>query len=577
MSIALIDARRLTGLNLDLPGPGALAEIDFGDDAARTAGIARIRAALAVLWPEARPVVRMWPDGRRASFAFEAPIDRLYAGVNLLERLVLHLAEDSDKPWDHEALRASLTADLEAEAAPLLLHLQQEAEWHDAPFLWDDDEVSLGFGASARIWPAKELPARADIEAFDWNDFRDMPKVLITGTNGKTTTSRMTARILAAAGHVVGATSTDALMVAGEIIERGDWTGPGAARRILRDARVTAAVLETARGGMLRRGLGVVGVDAAVVTNVGADHLGEHGIGDVAAMAAVKAVVWRAAKAGARRIVNAQCDASFEAALAVGPVYGDELDPESWVMFAREDAHPRVAAHREQGGETWTCKDGAIVRTRGGVAETVVELGAIPATWRGLAGHNVDNALAAAATAGAAGIDAVHIAAGLAGFGADPDDNPGRAELWRVGALRLLLDFGHNAHGIEAVAPLIGSLRVGGARLSVAIGQAGDRTDADLEALVAAVMALRPDRVLVRALPGYERGRAPGEVEGLLEAAFRRQGGISLVVQQVASESEALDVALRDASEGDLAVHFVHIERTAVRERLAELGAVAGG
>ncbi len=568
----ILDVRRLTGPNLDLDGAGAVAEVDFGAAVAREAGLACCEAALERVLPGVPRVIRQWPGGGAATLALPGEIDRLYALVNLVEGLLGAIAEVEDGP--PEARLAELRVRYEAEAAaeidPGLVPLRDAAAAHGVPFLWDDDAISLGHGPTAEVFAPRALPAP---EELDWTAYGDIPRVLITGTNGKTTTGRMVARILKHHGFIVGATSTDALSVDEVIVDRGDWTGPGAARRILRDRRVTAAVLETARGGILRRGLGVTAVDAALVTNVGADHLGDHGIVDVAGMAKVKAAVWRAVRPGGRCIVNAACDESFSAAQSVGG--GAALDPARWVLVAADPRNPRLGAHRERGGEVWYVAGGAIWRGLQDRDEKVVAVSAIPAAWGGAAAHNVANAMAAGALAAALGVPLETIAAALKTFGASVDDNPGRAERWRVGEVQVLLDFGHNPHGLAALAPMVRAA-VGGGRLLVSVGQAGDRSEEDLRGLVAGCMALGPARVIVRTLPGYARGRAEGEVEALLMAAFQGAGVPEGALSLSPGEVDALEAGLAWATPGDTVLHLVHVEREAVRERLAALGARAG-
>jgi len=574
----ILDARRLTGLNIDIDGPGVMAEVDFGTPEARESAFEAFKADLAVFMPEARPVMRPWADGGKASISFEAPIDRLYATVALAETLLgLGASEPSwrEDPANVAALLAIHEGGIAEESVPALRVLEDAARQAGVPFLWDDDEVSLGFGASALIFPARQLPEPQEISDFTSARFRDLPKVIITGTNGKTTTSRMTTRILKTAGLVVGASSTDALTVDEVIIDKGDWTGPGAARRILRHPKVTAAVLETARGGLLRRGLGVVGVDAAAVTNVGDDHFGDHGIVDLAGMAKTKATVWRAVRPGGRRLVNADCDPSFQAALDLVGVEGGgaELPAETWILSSLDKNSPRIQAHLSRGGEAWFVSNDAICRAQGDSIEVVMPAAEMPASWGGSARHNVANALVAGALACALGLTTKDVAAGLRTFGASVDDNPGRAERWQIGDVTVALDFGHNAHGLSVLVPMIRALREGHGRLAVSIAQAGDRSEEDLATLIDGVLAFEPALVVVRPLPGYERGRQTGEVEALLKSALVARQVPSDAVKLAASEVDALDQELAWAEPGDVILHLVHVERPAVRAWLAAHGA----
>jgi UDP-N-acetylmuramyl tripeptide synthase len=241
--------------------------------------------------------------------------------------------------------------------------------------------------------------------------------------------------------------STDAIAVADAVVEEGDWTGPGAARKVLRHGDVTTAVLETARGGILRRGLAYERADAALVTNIGEDHFGDFGITALDDMARIKAVVWSGVRPGGKRIANAGCPVSLGFLARERP---DAVGGEDWVLFGRGE--PELTRHVERGGEAWRVIDGRLVHQRAGGADEILRVDEIPATFDGAAAHNVDNAMAAAAMASALGASHDQIGLGLRAFGRRPEDNPGRLELHRVADRLVLLDFGHNAHGVGSLA-----------------------------------------------------------------------------------------------------------------------------
>lgn len=553
------NARRLTGRGFFSPGPGAAVELWFepGDD--RDTLVPRWHALLdALLDPIGLGHAPRFHHLRDSGLttAVRAPIDRLLALADLLEWAALNLT--LDEPSIAEALQAYQDA-LAEQGNPALLALESVAATHAAPFLWDDDLVSLGLGEHARTFTPRSLP---DPNALDWSQDRTIPVGLVTGTNGKTTTTRMVARILAEAGHSVGMSSTDAIAIAGVIAEEGDWTGPGAARKVLRNPSVTAAVLETARGGILRRGLAYERADAAVVTNIGADHFGDFGITALADMAKIKAVVWDGVRPGGKRIANAGCAISREHLATHHP---DLIGHADWILFGRDE--PLLLAHIAAGGEAWSVTSDLIRHHARGATHDVIAPSAIPATFRGAARHNVDNALAAAALAAALGASDVHIAGALGEFGRSPDDNAGRLERHTLDERTILLDFGHNPHGVRSLLPIVESLlsRTSGTRLMVVTGQAGDRGDADLADLAAAIMELGPARVAIRPMRGYERGRAPGEVESILGAALAHLGLPEGDNVLVADELDALASGLAWSRPGDLILVLVHIQRAEVR------------
>ncbi len=196
--------------------------------------------------------------------------------------------------------KLSLLASAEEEANLDLMALIADAKQHGKTLLWDDDEVSIGLGSGSETWAVRETP-----DDLDWDKFHDVPIGLVTGTNGKTTSVRLATHIARAAGKNVGLSSTDWIAVNDRVIDRGDWSGPGGARAVLREQDVDIAILESARGGLLRRGLGVDRADAALITNIAEDHLGDFGSQNLAELLDIKWIVSRAVRKSGPLILNA--------------------------------------------------------------------------------------------------------------------------------------------------------------------------------------------------------------------------------------------------------------------------------
>ena len=567
----LLDARRLTGPNLLTRGPGAIAEVRFDSPADADRGIALLqRKAELLLGAFGRPplALRRFVDrgGREGvALAFEAPLDALYAAVDAIERVVARatacLADREPPPLAGDL--AAIDDARARERRPDLLALVLAAEDRGLPGLVDDERCTLGHGARSLTWPIDQLPAPS---AVPWAGLGAIPIALITGTNGKTTCSRLLARIARHAGRHPGNTTTDGIAVDEALVEPGDWTGPGAARLVLRRPRVDLAVLETARGGILRRGLAPHRVDAAVITTVSADHVGEYGIHDLDTMAQVKAVVAAVVDPAGRVVLGAESPPLCRL---------PRRFPAPIVWFAQSPDQPTLAAHRRAGGEAWYVAEGHLVRAHGEREEPLMPIADVPITFGGAARYNVQNALAVAALAAALGLPRAAIIAGLASFTPSARDNPGRINLYDLGGVRLLLDFAHNPEGIAALADLVAALRrpAPAGRLLITLGIAGDRSDDDLHAVAAAALALAPDRVIVRDQPHYLRGRAPGEVPALLRRAFRDLGLPDHALGQAPDELPALEAALAWARPGDLLLDLVHTEREAVRALLQARGA----
>ena len=543
-----VDSRRITGPHLLGAWPGAAVEValDPGEtpEAAREAWVARAGALVEALgWAalgcpfawgarawDPRPAGAIAPGqepGPGWSLAVAAPPD-------LLETACLVAEQAADGVADLEALREEQAR----EANPSLRTLLAHARVRGWPAFWDDEGVTLGEGVRARTWALDAVPGASELgDATP----AGIPVVLVTGTNGKTTTSRLLARMARAGGHVDALTSSDAIAVAGSVVRTGDWSGPGAARTALRDTRVTLAVLETARGGLLRRGVAVEGADVAVVTNVGADHLGEYGIDTLAGMADAKLSVALGLRAGGGLVVNAGC-----APLMEGVERLRARRPDLRIVSFGDDGGAGV----EIGG-SW------------------LPWSEVPLTLGGLARHNVENALGAVVAARALGISERAIAATLRTFAPSVEDSSGRTNLIAWRGRTVLVDFAHNPDGLLRLAPVVRGLPA--ARRCLVLGTAGDRTDAIIDACAEVAASYGCERYVVKELAGYLRGRAPGEVPARFVAGLRAHGVPAASIATAGDDVEAAREALAWSEPGDLVVLLVH-------ERLDEvLGMLEAG
>ncbi|MFY9820322.1 MAG: Mur ligase family protein [Thermoanaerobaculia bacterium] len=561
----LLDSRRLTGPNLLLPRAGAVLEVSLEPEEAEEVVAAwqenAGRLLAAVGWPGEEIAVRRFSGG--ASLAISAPIDSLYSATEVNEQAwaAAEAAVAGEPAPDLAVESQRLRARIAQEAKPSLLALRDAATARSVTLLWDDEKVSVGLGTGSLTWPASSLP---DPAAVAWSEVHDVPMLMVTGTNGKTTTVRLLAAIAAAAGKLPGITSTDRIEVGGEVVDLGDYSGPGGARTLLRDRRVEIAILETARGGMLRRGLAVTGAEAALVTNIAADHLGEFGILDLHALAAAKLVVAQAVRPGGRMVLNADDPELLAAA-------GRLTHPVTW--FSLDAANPRVLAHLAAGGHACLLEDGALVLARGSERVAVVRVEEIPVTLGGAARHNVANALGAIGLAAAAGLPVDAMAGALRSL----TNNLGRAASMELGGVNVLVDYAHNPHGMAAIMDF--ASRLPGKRRLLVLGQAGDRNDEAIRELARAAWPLRPERIIVKELPEMLRGRGLGEVPAVLRHELLRLGAAPGSVTIADTELEGIRGALTWAQAGDLLILLVHTQREevlALLERLRETGWQAG-
>ena len=560
------DSRRLTGPSLLLPSAGALLEVECEDVPALSARwrVALDQALVALGWTAAQVATRVVAGG--ALLAFTAPIDALYVATEVNE----WAWNATEAGLSDEALLASLETALPAllasivrESNPALLALEAAAKNAGVSLLADEDLVSVGLGTGSRSWSTRALPLATSI---DWSNVTDIPVGLVTGTNGKTTTVRLAAAMLRASDRVVGLTSTDGVVVQDRWLDRGDFSGPGGARLALRDREVEVAVLETARGGILRRGLAVSRADAALVTNVAEDHLGEFGLSTVRELLESKLVVASVVPLEGAVILNA--DDPF--IVAEGPSILDErgvLAPIVW--FSARDENPVVRGHLEAGGEACFVDEGSICWCREGEHVRLVAVDEAPITWHGAARYNLSNALGATALALRLGASVDAVRQTLRHFAGTIAENPGRGNRIDLAGVSLLIDFAHNPHGWRALVELVRTIPA--RRRAVLLGQAGDRDDAAIRELARIAWTLEPAHIVLKELTSYLRGRAAGVVPAILEEELLRLGAAPSSIVHVQTELAALDEVLAWAEEGDLLVLPIHAERDEVMLRLQEL------
>jgi cyanophycin synthetase len=386
-----------------------------------------------------------------------------------------------------------------------------------------------------------------------------IPVVAVTGTNGKTTVTRLVAHLFAAAGLKVGMTNTDGVWVDGHQIDHGDCSGPRSARNVLAHPDTEAAVLETARGGMLREGLGFDRCQVAVVTNVGAgDHLGLNYITTVEDLAVLKRVIVQNVAPTGYAVLNA----ADPITLAMAPHC-----PGAVILFAVDGQLPALVAHRAQGLRTVFVEGGDIVAVEGS-ARARLPLREVPLTRGGTIGFQVENALAAVAAAWGCALPFDTVRSGLASFVNDAQNAPGRFNVMDCRGATVIADYGHNPDAMRA---LVGAVEAMPARRrSVVISAAGDRRDEDIREQTR-ILGAAFDHVLLYQ-DAAQRGRADGEVLALLREGLRGATR-TRVVDEVRGEFAAIDRALAALRPGDLCLVLVDQVDEAlahIRQRIAE-------
>ena len=412
-------------------------------------------------------------------------------------------------------------------------------------------EINAAPGFRMHVAPSEGTPRDAAGPVIDMlfpaGTASRVPIAAITGTNGKTTTSRMLAHITKMAGYTPGLTTTDGVYIDGQRTVEGDMTGPVATRMVLADPKIDIAVLEVARGGLLRAGMGVPWVNVGAVLNVQSDHLGMKGIDTLAQLAEVKRIVVEVARDCA--VLNAD-DANVIKMSA-------HTEAKHLCYVTINPKHEVVREHIRAGGRACALEAGV-----NGQMVTLYDKGRhiplmwthlIPATLEGRAMHNVQNAMFAAALAFSLDIKLDAIRQGLRTFDSTFFQAPGRMNVFNEHPFKVIFDYGHNAHAVGMLAELAGRLDVRGRRLVVVAGP-GDRRDEDIRDIAAAV-AGKFDHYICRRDDGL-RGRASDEVPKMIAEVLRARGVADAAITLIPDEQEAIDAALRMGQPGDLLLIF---------------------
>jgi len=560
MNIQLLDSRRLTGPNLFGDKPGAVLDVAVESISPEPLisgwhdEVSQLMEAIG--WNPGPICSRVFKGG--VSLVINAPIDVLYTACELnetaLNRAIARLTGEPLTGLGDTI--TNLTSQLLEEQNPALLAMQRAALNHQVPFLWDDDEVSIGLGKSAVTWPARSIPSP---ESINWQQPGSIPVGLVTGTNGKSTTVRLAASMLAAAGLRAGITSTDYIRVGEEILDHGDYSGPGGARTLLRHPKSEVVVLEVARGGLLRRGLGVERADAALITNIAADHLGEYGINSISAMAEAKFIVRRALGENAPLILNVDDPESVR----LGTTLANKI---TW--FGLDGDHPVLQSHLKNRQDAAYFSDGWLILASGDRTRKIIRATDIPITFGGAARYNISNALGAMTLCHVLGVSDEALETGLRNFSGGADVNPGRGNLFQRDGIRVFVDFAHNEHGLRAISEAVRTFHA--RRYIVLIGQAGDRTNRDIEGFIRAACTLKPGRLMVCELPGYERGRQISEVPGLIVETAIGAGTPKEAISMFSNPLEGVKQALVEARDGDCLVLLALSQRDEVLALIRE-------
>jgi cyanophycin synthetase len=392
-----------------------------------------------------------------------------------------------------------------------------------------------------------------------------IPVIAVTGTNGKTTTVRLLAHLVRAAGRTVAYSSTDGVYFQERLVEAGDYSGFGGAATALAQPGVDVAILETARGGILLRGIGTLHNDVAVVTNVSADHMGLLGINTLDQLAEVKSTITRITRPDGWDVLNAD----DPRVLAMRRT----IRGQPWVFSLDED-HPAIRAALEEGGRATTVVDRNLtLLSPGGAVDFLLPLEDIPITLAGISSHNIANAMAASAAALGIGLPREAVIRGLRTFSLDPKKNPGRTNVFEYEGRVVVVDYAHNEAGMAGLVQTCRGLRRPGGEIWIAFSSAGDRTDEIVHGL-GYLAARGADHVVIFELLDYLRGRDRQDLLARLRTGAVDGGAPAADMPVVPDPLSALALMLERARPGDVVAVTALTQREEIFSWLQAAGAV---
>jgi UDP-N-acetylmuramate-alanine ligase len=527
--------RVLAGTNMYFNTVGAILEMATTD--------ARKSEFVAAYATELRKVLDAlgWDDvaihqneySRGLIFAIPTEFDYTYAGCKILSvTFDLVAASFNEQPeLDFAAEIDYLDYVLSKERYMTLRNIYNEAQARSLNVYFYDDIITIGSGKGAFSANIDEI-GFADVP---WEQIYEIPSVMVTGTNGKTTTVRLTSFISQHAGKVVGYCSTDWVMIGEQIVSQGDLSGPNGNRTVMTNPAVDVAVLEVARGGIVKRGLATSHVNAAVVMNVSEDHLGMNGIDSVHDLARAKFTVQNAVRPGGHHVINLDDSEShqFIAKLSEGRAFISQKLSEAEIKQFMQ--HP----------EDYACfvENGAFVVLKDSHKTVIAMVNQVELTYNGVAKHNIENVLAAICLSLELGRSYAEITSGLLAF-ESAIHNHGRFNLFEVDGAKLLIDYGHNVASVDSILKFARSIATANSRITVLLGFSGDRKFL-IDSIAKSVVKYDVDHVILKMFTSHLRGAEVGELANLLQERLIKRGYPQHnILATVETEMEALNLVL---------------------------------
>lgn len=551
------EARRITGPNLLSQQPGALIEVAIDGISHKDVWQCWQKNMSEILdllsWQNENLYHRDYEGG--ISLSISAPIDALYTACEavelawLLSESQLHATNFPDKNSKFNELKLCLVN----EVNPPLLALIASAIEKGVSYLVDDDYFSLGTGKTCQVWPITALPQANTIQ---WSTFKKIPVAFITGTNGKSTSVRLASTIARCADLQAGVTSTDFIRVGETILDTGDYSGPGGARILLRYPDTEIAFLEVARGGLLRRGLPVFDNQAALITNIAADHLGQYGINTVPELAQAKFIVDKGLTDTGILILNADDNELVR-------LSSSTTHHICW--FSMDKKNSLIQSNVSKGQAVVYFHDGYIHYMKEQYSFSVA-VNDISMTFNGTAIYNIRNAMGVIGLCFALKIEHKAILKGLKEFGSDPYDNPGRGNRYLYNGAEVIVDFAHNPHSMNAVIEM--AKNIPAKRRFVMFSHAGDRSDQDMLELTDEVIKFGSNEYIIAELESYLRGREKGEIPVMIKTHLLNKNINENKISICDSPLSGAKYVLSKIGAGDVVLLFTLDQRDKIHQLL---------
>jgi cyanophycin synthetase len=554
-------SKRLIGPNLFFKETGTVLDLPITEEQGKIVSLCEqeaMRVLPALGWKEVHTAHKIYNNGIR--LAFVSPFDITLPSCDVIDFVwasVRQFLESGNYKTIDEAIEILLPL-IEEDENLTLRAIYNEATKRGFNVFFDEGLVTIGSGKFSYQAQVDDV----DVNKIPWDNIKDIPIVLVTGTNGKTTTVRMTSFICQHAKKVVGYCSTDWVMIDGKVIDRGDFSGPSGNRYVLTNPNVDVAVLEVARGGLCGRGLANTNVTAATISNISIDHLGLDGIETLEDLCEAKSIVYSAVENTGHAVINLD-DALIVARFEAGLIKGTK------VFFSQKLSESEMDAYLNEAAFVCFVKDGEFVLKTASETHVIATVKEVPLTVKGFAKHNIENALNAIALSYELGCMPNEISLGLLAYENNDEENLGRANVFHIGEATVIVDFAHNAAGLKAILDM--SQAYSPERVKIMWGQTGDRMSL-IDEMARVTADYDPAEVVVNEIEGYLREKAiVGQIPTMIEESLLKYDFPKSNIRHVDDELIGVDYALNNLESGDVYILCVHEHTATIVDKIKAL------